>query len=90
MAALVAPPYPQVEHLDVAPRASPDGEEGATARIDFRLGEHLKSRIDDAAGRSGRLVNDGSNAVLAITWCAGIALLAYLWARALFIRKRTR
>lgn len=52
MAALVAPPYPQVEHLDVAPRASPDGEEVATARIDFRLGEHLKSRIDaPPAGR---------------------------------------
>ncbi len=32
----------------------------------------------------------GDSAVLAIAWCAGIALLAYLWARALFNRVRTR
>jgi ABC-2 type transport system permease protein len=28
----------------------------------------------------------GSNAVIAVAWCAGIALLAYLWARRLYSR----
>ncbi len=42
---------------EVAPRASPDGDEGATARINFRLGEHLKSRIEQAAGHAGLSVN---------------------------------
>ena len=28
----------------------------------------------------------GNSAVLAIAWCAGIALVGYLWARALFNR----
>lgn len=34
-----------------------DGEEGATARISFRLTEHLKSRIEEAAGQAGLSVN---------------------------------
>jgi hypothetical protein len=32
-------------------------EEGATARINFRPPEHLKSRIEEAAGREGLSVN---------------------------------
>lgn len=40
-----------------APSAAPDGEEGATARISFRLSEHLKSRIEEAAGQAGLSVN---------------------------------
>jgi ABC-2 type transport system permease protein len=32
----------------------------------------------------------GSNAIIAIAWCAGIALLGYLWARNLFIRHPVR
>ena len=36
---------------------SPDGEEGAIARINFRLAEHLKGRIEDAAAQSGLSVN---------------------------------
>jgi ABC-2 type transport system permease protein len=32
----------------------------------------------------------GSNAVIAIAWCAGIALLSYLWARRLFSRHPAR
>jgi hypothetical protein len=39
------------------PAPAPDGEEGATARINFRLGEHLKSRIEEAAERAGLSVN---------------------------------
>jgi Mobilization protein NikA len=40
-----------------APPAVPEGEEGATARISFRLTEHLKSRIEEAAGQAGLSVN---------------------------------
>jgi ABC-2 type transport system permease protein len=32
----------------------------------------------------------GNNAIIAIAWCAGIALLAYLWARRLFSRQPAR
>jgi hypothetical protein len=39
------------------PAAAPEGEEGATARINFRLGEHLKGRIEEAAERAGLSVN---------------------------------
>lgn len=37
--------------------ASPDGEEGAMARINFRLAEHLKGRVEEAAGQAGISVN---------------------------------
>jgi hypothetical protein len=37
--------------------AAPEGDEGAMARINFRLAEHLKSRIEQAADRSGLSVN---------------------------------
>jgi len=41
-----------------APPAPPVAdEEGATARINFRPPEHLKSRIEEAAGREGLSVN---------------------------------
>jgi hypothetical protein len=40
-----------------APAGLPEGEEGATARISFRLTEHLKSRIEEAAGQAGLSVN---------------------------------
>jgi hypothetical protein len=36
--------------------AQPEGEE-ATARISFRLTEHLKSRVEEAAGQAGLSVN---------------------------------
>jgi uncharacterized protein (DUF1778 family) len=39
------------------PLSPPEGDEGATARINFRLGEHLKSRIEEAAGSAGLSVN---------------------------------
>src|SRR3979490_1966524 len=39
------------------PAPAPDGDEGATARINFRLGEHLKGRIEEAAERAGLSVN---------------------------------
>jgi ABC-2 type transport system permease protein len=32
----------------------------------------------------------GHNAVIAASWCAGIALLGYLWARRLYIRHPVR
>jgi hypothetical protein len=37
--------------------ASPEGEEGAMARVNFRLSEHLKAKIEDAAARDGLSVN---------------------------------
>ncbi|MET9320550.1 hypothetical protein ABZX75_10250 [Streptomyces sp. NPDC003038] len=50
-AAPMAPP--------VAPVAPPtaDGDEGATARINFRLPGHLKTRVESAAGQEGLSVN---------------------------------
>ncbi|OLT11058.1 histidine kinase [Pseudonocardia sp. CNS-139] len=41
----------------VAPDGVPGADEGATARINFRLPEHLKAAIEDAAARQGRSVN---------------------------------
>jgi hypothetical protein len=45
-----APPPP-------APPAPPDADDGGTSRITLRLPEHLKPRIDEAAGRAGLSVN---------------------------------
>ncbi|MGW2563222.1 hypothetical protein ACWCXB_29145 [Streptomyces sp. NPDC001514] len=43
----------------VAPMAPPtaDGDEGGTARINFRLPAPLKARVEDAAGQEGLSVN---------------------------------
>jgi hypothetical protein len=41
----------------VPPPVAPDDEEGAMARINFRLAEHLKGRIEEAAGQAGLSVN---------------------------------
>lgn len=43
--------------LDAPPPQPPEGEEGATARISFRLSEHLKGRIEEAASQAGLSVN---------------------------------
>jgi hypothetical protein len=40
-----------------APPFPPDSEEGASARISFRLAEHLKGRIEEAASQAGLSVN---------------------------------
>lgn len=42
---------------DGPPPGSPSSGEGATSRINFRLSEHLKLRIEEAAGRAGLSVN---------------------------------
>lgn len=39
------------------PPVSSDGEEGAMARINFRLAEHQKGRVEEAAGQAGLSVN---------------------------------
>ena len=44
-------------HADVPPPVSPEGDEGATARISFRLAEYLKGRIEEAAAQAGLSVN---------------------------------
>jgi hypothetical protein len=41
---------------DVSAPVPPEGEE-ATARISFRLTEHLKTRVEEAAGQAGLSVN---------------------------------
>ena len=42
---------------DVPLPATPEGEEGTVARISFRLTEHLKGRIEEAAAQAGLSVN---------------------------------
>jgi hypothetical protein len=42
---------------DVPPPPAPEGEEGATARISFRLPEHLKGQVEEAAAQAGLSVN---------------------------------
>ena len=59
---VVTPPPadPVFEPSDLAPPpppAAPDGDEGTTARINFRLPDRLKGRIEEAAGRAGLSVN---------------------------------
>ncbi|MEU9117804.1 hypothetical protein AB0D04_40280 [Streptomyces sp. NPDC048483] len=39
------------------PPVAPEGDEGGTARINFRLPAHLKTRVEDAAGQEGLSVN---------------------------------
>jgi hypothetical protein len=39
------------------PPVPPEGEEGAMARISFRLADHLKTRIEEAAAQAGLSVN---------------------------------
>ncbi|MET9514516.1 hypothetical protein [Streptomyces sp. NPDC002994] len=59
------PQHQDAEDHDSAPSAvrapaSPapsDGDEGGTARINFRLPAHLKTRVEDAAGQEGLSVN---------------------------------
>ncbi|MGA8461194.1 MAG: hypothetical protein WB800_37760 [Streptosporangiaceae bacterium] len=46
------PPQPSA-----APPHAPEGEDSAMARINFRLAQHLKDRIEQAADRSGLSVN---------------------------------
>ena len=41
----------------VEPAAPAEGEDGGTARVNFRLPAHLKARIEEAAGREGLSVN---------------------------------
>ncbi|MEU6726897.1 hypothetical protein ABZ917_24620 [Nonomuraea wenchangensis] len=43
-------------HPPVTP-APPDADEGGTSRISLRVPEHLKPRIEEAAGREGLSVN---------------------------------
>ncbi|WP_340559315.1 hypothetical protein [Streptomyces sp. GSL17-111] len=40
-----------------APPPLPEGDDGASARINFRLPAHLKARLEEAAGREGLSVN---------------------------------
>jgi hypothetical protein len=46
-----------VPQPSAAPPHAPKGEDSAMARINFRLAQHLKDRIEQAADRSGLSVN---------------------------------
>jgi hypothetical protein len=48
---------PEPAAADVSPPVAPEGEEAAMARISFRLTEHLKGRIEEAAAQTGLSVN---------------------------------
>lgn len=43
--------------VDGPPPIAPESTEGPTARINFRLSDHLKNRIEEAAGQVGLSVN---------------------------------
>ena len=53
------PPEPPPGEEDVRPAGlGPlEGDEGATARINLRLPEHLKARVDEAAASEGLSIN---------------------------------
>ncbi|HEY2518673.1 MAG TPA: hypothetical protein VGJ19_01080 [Streptosporangiaceae bacterium] len=55
-AAPEAPPASQTSQISQAPQA-PDDADAAMVRINLRLPEHLKSRVEDAAGQAGLSVN---------------------------------
>ncbi|MBA2553535.1 MAG: hypothetical protein H0V10_07560 [Geodermatophilaceae bacterium] len=48
---------PEAATADVSQRVPPDGEDGTMARINLRLAEDLKSRVEDAARQAGLSVN---------------------------------
>jgi hypothetical protein len=50
-------PFGEPDAPTGAPPPSPEGEEGAMTRINLRLTEHLKGRIEEAAGQVGLSVN---------------------------------
>jgi len=58
---VVSLPQPELrseeEEVRVSGLASPAGDEGATARINLRLPEHLKTRVDEAAAGEGLSIN---------------------------------
>ncbi len=47
----------EAEPRDGTPLTASDGADAATSRINFRLSERLKTRIEQAAGRDGLSVN---------------------------------
>ena len=53
------PPFEEhdASPADVPPPAPADGDDAAMARINFRLSDHLKGRIEEAAGQAGLSVN---------------------------------
>lgn len=61
---VVTPPPSEPAYATAAPEPEPEPDAGpartdeaATARINFRLPEHLKASIEEAAAREGRSVN---------------------------------
>lgn len=50
-------PPPAEADLSLSGLVSPERDEGATARINLRLPEHLKTRVDEAAASEGLSIN---------------------------------
>ncbi len=53
----VHPPFEGATESHPAPPPAGEGDEGGTSRITLRLPEHLKLRIEEAAGAAGLSVN---------------------------------
>ncbi len=45
------------QEVRVSGLASPEGDDGSTARINLRLPEHLKARVEEAASSEGLSIN---------------------------------
>ncbi|MEV1174920.1 hypothetical protein [Nonomuraea sp. NPDC049784] len=56
---------------DVQPAGAPEGKEGGTARISFRLPEHLKGQVEEAARQEGLSVNTWLVRAVAATFESG-------------------
>lgn len=54
-------PAPELRSEDdvvsAPPFTAPEGDDGATARINLRLPDHLKARVDETAAREGLSIN---------------------------------
>jgi CopG-like RHH_1 or ribbon-helix-helix domain, RHH_5 len=56
---VVTVPAPEAETVgeEAYPSMAPDGDDGGTSRINLRLPDHLKARLEQAAAREGVSVN---------------------------------
>jgi hypothetical protein len=54
---VVTPAEPAPAQADPPALQAPDGDEGGTSRINLRLPDHLKTSVEEAAGRAGLSVN---------------------------------
>src|SRR5215467_11747913 len=73
-----------------APTASPAAPPLCRPGALVRRVPAVHARHPDPPGPAARPPPIGSNAVIAVAWCTGIALAGFFWARALFNRAPAR